>query len=112
MNHKSIVQHEGDRVYRIRSYQSGQLDRRVFTPLSSGDHSNGLNGYCLDAVDEVPAGGMRSAWTTSMHDHPINAGHQQHITRGVLMAELREIDEVAQQIISWILTEVTTTTKP
>lgn len=58
MNHPSIIEHESMRLYRNRSYILSDLDDRHFEALNTDGHVIGLNGYCIDALDDVPSGSM------------------------------------------------------
>lgn len=96
MRHTAITHRESERPYKNRSYVSSDLDDRHFDALNEDDHVFGLNGYCLDALDEIPAGGMRHApmWPA-----------QTFAVRGMSLAELQERDALAEQLIAEILAE-------
>lgn len=56
--HLGMVEHESLRHYQHRAYILAALDDSHFDALNPGGRVLGLNGYCLDAVDYVPAGSM------------------------------------------------------
>ncbi len=75
MNHAALTQAEGERLYEHRNYVLHLLDKRHFdalnkTRLCRDSHGTlheaapapvlALNGYCLDALDDIPCGGMHS----------------------------------------------------
>lgn len=94
--HAAIVQAESERFYDRRRYIMWQLDDRHFEALNPGGLVLDLNGYCLDALEEVPAGCMTScARMPTMH---VNE-------RGVSEAERRKRDEIAKRIVAEILAE-------
>jgi hypothetical protein len=96
MNHKAIVEHESERMYRHRSYCLGKLDERVFDALNEGGHVVHLNGHCIDALDDIPCGSMCSGgqWPA-----------QNIVTRGITHAEQIEQDLLVERLISEILAE-------
>lgn len=57
MNHARQVLYEGQRAYRVRSHCTHLLDERTQDMLQ---HDQGSNGYCLDALEDLPAGSMAS----------------------------------------------------
>lgn len=50
-NHKGVLDEESSRLYRTRAFT-------LIGKLADGHSDSGKNGYCLDALDEMPAGGM------------------------------------------------------
>lgn len=98
MNHQSIVAHESERIYRHRAYILARLDDRHFSALNEEGHVLGLNGYCLDALDYLPAGGMR-ADKIGYHSH----GQQTEAVRGRTTDEIRKREVLAAQLIAEIL---------
>lgn len=100
MNHKAICQHEGERLYRLRAYMSHQLDNSVFEGLLNGGHDLGMQGYCLDALDEHPAGSMH-ADTSRYRPTP----YQGHTVRGLTLADLQAREALASELVAQILAE-------
>ena len=100
MNHAAIVQHESQQPYRNRNYVLALLDDRHFDALNTDNHVSDLNGYCLDALDEIPAGCMRQfvRWPA-----------QGYVTRGVSLAEQQKRDAVAERLIAELMAEESTT---
>lgn len=96
MNHRSIVQHESDRVYKQRGWTTRHLDWEHFAELNKGAHVIELQGYCIDAVDEIPGGCMVQF---------VRRPAQYHVTRGVSLAEHREREALAQRLVDEILAE-------
>lgn len=96
MNHKAIVQHESERPYTQRTFQCWKLDRYHFDALNTGGTVLDLNGYCLDALDEIPAGCMRPiAWRPAQH----------YVVRGVSLAEQQALEALADELIAEIIAE-------
>lgn len=94
MNHAYIVQHESDRPYSNRNYVLGLVDVRHFDALNPGNQVWALNGYSLDALDEIPAGCMR----------PFARSPAQHyISRGVSLVEQMDRIALAEKLIDEIL---------
>lgn len=96
MNHTSICDHESMRPYRQRAYQIHKIDMDHFEALNKGGHVLSLNGYCLDAIDEIPAGCM---------DQFMNRPAQHHVRRGVSLAEQQEMEAYASKLIAEVLAE-------
>lgn len=96
MNHAAIVAEESERTYRQRSFMLAKLDQRHFDALNHDGHVLGLNGYCLDAMSEVPAGCMKTAsrWPA-----------QHYALRGVSLAEQQAREALAARLIAEILAE-------
>lgn len=107
MNHKSIIQHESERVYKMRNYVSHLLDQRQFEDMNQDAHVIQLNGYCLDAIDELPSGSMGVMGGKSIYGFParpvINC-----VPRGVSLKEKETRDALARKIIEEILAEEAT----
>jgi len=80
VNHRAIIEAESMRLYRLRSYILGDLDERHFEALNTDGHITALNGYCLDALDDLPRGSM----STCMRYPAID-----FITRGSTLANRR-----------------------
>lgn len=100
MNHQAIIQHEGERLYRLRAYVSHQLEESVFLGLLDGGHDMGLQGYCLDALDEHPAGSMH-ADTSRYRPTP----YQGHTVRALTWQDLQEREALACELVAQILAE-------
>lgn len=107
MNHTAIIRSESQRQYDRRSFILGKLDDRHFGALNADEHALGLNGYCLDALDTIPAGGMES--DTPNPRNPARGrprgGRQTHCVRGHTLAELRELEALASRLVAEILAE-------
>lgn len=58
MIHSQLVHVLGVRPYQERSYCLHLLDDQVFNLLNVDDHVLGVNGYCLDALEDLPVGCM------------------------------------------------------
>jgi hypothetical protein len=50
-DHKGVLDEESSRLYRTRAFA-------LIGNLADRHSDSGMNGYCLDALDELPAGGM------------------------------------------------------
>ena len=96
MNHQAVIQSESERPYGNRQYILGRVDRSTFDALNQGGHVLALNGYCLDAIDELPAGCMRKC---------IGRPGQHYVIRGVSLKEQEDREALAQQLIDEILKE-------
>jgi len=96
MNHAAIIAAESERPYQNRAYTLGLIDQRHFDALNPGGLVLSLNGYCLDALDELPAGCM-----CQFVRHPA----QHYVTRGVSLAEQQDREALAKQLIAEILAE-------
>jgi len=96
MNHASIIEHEAERPYRNRSNIMHKLDTLHFHHLNTGDHVLTLNGYCLDAIDEIPSGSMRP-----MFERPSQA----YMVRGFDAAEILAREVLAEKLIAELLAE-------
>lgn len=96
VNHRSVCDHEAGRFYGHRNYVLGCLDQGHFDALNPGGHVLGLNGYCLDAIDPVPAGCMTSC--ARMPTMYVN-------DRGVSEVERQERNALAARLIAEILEE-------
>ncbi len=76
-----------EQVYRNRDYVSHLLDDNFFDAINKNDFYLCLTG-CLDAIDAIPAGSMRSVG--------ISFGYayygQSYIERGRTLAELQELE--------------------
>lgn len=107
MNHKAICDHEAERAYRQRAYIMHELEDSHFDALNPDGHVFGLNGYCLDALDYIPGGGMEAdtpgpvfyarGWE--------KRGRQIECVRGVSLSEIREREALAERLIGEILAE-------
>ena len=96
MNHKTIVQYEGDKQYEKRSCVLHLVCDEHFVALNPDAHVLGLNGYCLDALSEIPAGAVEKGY---------NRPSQQSCRRGIPLAEWQAARAAADEIISEILRE-------
>ena len=119
MNHTAHVIAEATLPYRNRSYVLHLIDERHFealnqTPVYRDVHGTlheaapapvqALNGYCLDALDESPAGSMQA--TCEKNPQPWRRGGRQTCTeRGSTLAELQERATLLELLINEILTE-------
>lgn len=118
MNHAAIVQAESERIYSNRNYVLHLLDGMHFAVLNQtqvwrDEHGTlhevapapvlALNGYCLDALDESPAGGMQSAEKNLQHWR--RQGYQLFTVRGLLLQDLVDRAALAEQLINEILKE-------
>lgn len=96
-NHKGVIEEESTRPYKTRAFALiGQLDDQ---------HSqSGMNGYCLDALNELPAGGMVA---DAMAANPQWRSWPRAIRleRGVSLQEVRERERIAENLINEILAE-------
>lgn len=114
MNHKAIVQAESERPYSNRNYVLHELDERHFTalnqsPAKQNEHGHWvelapaavifINGYCLDALDESPAGAMQRGMPGSRR------GFQLYTVRGLTLQDLEDRAELAEKLIAEILAE-------
>lgn len=95
-HHRNIVEFESSQTYRNRSYISHKLDSGHFEALNTDGHATTLNGYCLDALDDLPAGGMESF---------VNRPAQIRNSRGYSAQEIRERNDLAEKLIDEILAE-------
>lgn len=105
MNHAAIVKHESERIARQRSYILAYLDDRHFEAFNDDQCSTSfLNGYSIDALEYLPAGGMESdAWP---HDRSRpTRGRQLEVCRGYTMEDLKERSELADRLIAEIMAE-------
>jgi hypothetical protein len=96
MNHAALVADEALRHYRNRSYIGGLLDRGFFLALNPGAHVCGLDGYCLDATEYIPAGGMHDA---------ARMPTQTTMPRGYSLADVQRLERIADELIAEILAE-------
>ena len=96
MNHPSIITYESERPYSLRSYILGSLESAHADAACECAMLHGLNGYCLDALDEIPAGSM-----VPIFERPAQA----YAVRGMTHAELMEREALAEQLIAEILAE-------
>lgn len=103
MNHAAILEREGARLYRLRSYVLADIDDRWFDALNEVDHVDGLNGYCLDALDYVPCGAMMAG--IPMKRRPCLPGDQVVMPRGVSAAEYKQQCSLVDELIDEILAE-------
>lgn len=104
--HEAIVAAESMRFYERRRYTMYQVDDRHFHALNPDGHILGLNGYCLDAIEEIPAGGMSSC---------ARMPTIQTVVRGTdwSYALQREREDFANRLIDEILAEAkVASTKP
>lgn len=100
MNHRSLVERESERQYRLRSNCARQrIDNNWFGLLNPDDYVSGLDGYCLDALDHVPCGGMASL--------PRGFGLPTQVTipRGLTLSEHQEQLRIVDELIDEILAE-------
>lgn len=118
MNHAAIVEAESTRIYGNRNYVLHLLDDRHFcalnqTPVWRDEHGTlhekapapilALNGYCLDALDESPAGCMQASFPNMKQWR--SSGFQVFTVRGCTHQELVDRAELAEQLINEILKE-------
>ena len=103
MNHNAIIQHESELEYRRRNYVLHLVDDLHFSSLNHDDHVLGLNGYCLDAPSEIPAGCMEKGFSRPL---------MQSVERGVTLAEKAVREGEAGRIIAEILAEDLSNTQP
>jgi hypothetical protein len=118
MNHKAILDAESRRLYENRNFVLHLLDDRHFdalnqTPVYRDEHGElhekepapvlALNGYCLDALDESPAGAMQSAEKNLRYWRTF--GYQLYTVRGLTLADLMNRAALAEQLIAEILAE-------
>lgn len=96
MNHLAVIEAESIRLYRLRSYILADLDDRHFEALNTDGHVIALNGYCLDALDDLPRGSMSTCMRKTAIDF---------ITRGSTLAEQQEREALAERLIAEILAE-------
>lgn len=96
MNHASIVAAESERLYSHRNYVLGRLDQRHFDALNPGAHVLGLNGYCLDALDDTPMGCM-----VGCARYPAQA----FTARGLSWADMEQRRALAERLVAEILLE-------
>ena len=117
-DHKAIVQAESERIYANRNYILHRLDTRVFnalnqTPVYRDEHGElheaapapilALNGYCLDALDEIPQGCMKGFEGKNTGIQYISQGFT---VRHMTWAEIQECSRRAKEIIDQILKEI------
>lgn len=71
-------------AYRNCDYVLSELDDRVFAAMNTGLHATPLlcTSGCLDALDKLPAGGMKAWGSLLLYD-------QIEWVRGMSLAELR-----------------------
>lgn len=100
MNHASLIEHQGAQLYRDRAYILSVLDQRHFDAFNPAGQVLGLNGYCLDAPDELPAGCMSDFASIPM---------QYTVQRGQSLEERQEIEALADRLIAEILAEEAST---
>lgn len=92
MDHINVIEFESEAPYKWR--------RLALILLLDKDHSDrGFNGYCLDALDEIPAGGMQSDCIDRGWPRPLRC------KRGVSLAEVQHRNAIADEIIDEILRE-------
>lgn len=118
MNHAAIVDCESTRVYQNRNYISSKLDGTVFailnqTPVWRDERGTlhevapapilALNGYCLDAPDELPAGGMQGAAADDSWFK--GRGFQLHTERGRTLKELEDRATLIERLVNKIIAE-------
>lgn len=118
MNHAAIVDAEATRIYNNRNYILHLLDDRHFcalnqTPVWRDAHGElhekapapilSLNGYCLDALDESPAGAMQAEAKTTQRG--IVRGFQLFTVRGLTATDLQDRAALAERLINEILKE-------
>jgi len=96
-DHRGVVDEESSRPYRTRAFT-------LLGKLADGHSDSGKNGYCLDALDELPAGGMMAdaiAGNANWRTWP----RAIRVERGVSLQEAHERDHIANIIIDEILAE-------
>lgn len=94
LDHARVVQYESELPYKQRNYVLAKIDDRHFEALVEGSHDLALNGYCLDALELLPAGCMVQGWR-----HP----RQLCVRRGTVPQELREREAAFAQLIAEII---------
>jgi hypothetical protein len=105
MNHASIIKHEAERAYRQRAYVLADIDQRHFDALNHDDHVLGLNGYCIDALDYMPAGGMQADTPVPVFHARSHGerGRQSECVRGMTISDIRERETLAARLIAEII---------
>lgn len=97
MNHAAICDAEAQRPYTNRAYVGVYgIDHATFGALNQDGHVLALAGYCLDALDEVPAGCM-----CQFANHPA----QHYVSRGVSLKEQEARRALAKRLIEEVVAE-------
>ncbi len=96
MNHPGIIKFESERLYNNRNYVFSELDDRHFDALNQDGHVCALNGYCLDALEEMPGGSMSTVLKTPAILFTV---------RGLSLKEIQDRNALAEQLIAEILAE-------
>lgn len=122
LRHANIVAHESERLYDHRAFISHLLDERHFDALNVSPcrrDSHGylvetgpaavslLNGYCIDALDHIPAGAMQAE---AQNDYERRRGRGERGTqcfasRGQSLAEVEACKALMDELIAEILRE-------
>lgn len=108
MNHQGIVAFESDSRLQHSRYILHRLDDSHFNALNPGGHVLGLNGYCLDAPDEMPAGSMlamASSDAERRRGRHAERGTQSLVIRGIGAAEIERQRKRIDELIDELLTE-------
>ena len=95
MNYIAKITEESERPYANRNRVSGFLD--VDYTIQHGEYIFGVNGYCLDALDELPAGCMTTFLSTPA---------QKYVSRGRSIAEAVDREELAKKLIAELQQEL------
>lgn len=95
--YKHIVLTESERINQERIYQSYKLDKSHFELLVCGSFDLDVNGYCLDAPENIPAGGMYVA---------AKMPTQMWSIRSKTTDEIKELDAIAEKLINELMKEL------
>lgn len=108
MNHAAIVAFEGDSRLTHSRYILHQLDDAHFDALNPDGHVLGLNGYCLDAPDEMPAGSMLAMVSSDAErrrGRRGDRGTQSLVIRGIGAAEIERQRKLVDELVDELLHE-------
>lgn len=108
MNHAAIVEFESNLRLQHSRYILHRLDDSHFDALNPCGHVLGLNGYCLDAPDEMPAGSMLAMASTDAErrrGRRPERGTQSLVIRGIGAAEIERQRKLVDELIDELLTE-------
>jgi hypothetical protein len=97
MDHVANVRAQAERPYANRSYILHHLDKRHFDVLNWAGHVCGLNGYCLDALDESPQGCMVQFVRRPAQGYTVRGKTWDELLRGRALAE-KLIDEILSEL--------------
>lgn len=112
MNHRDIVESQSRRIYDNRNYVLHKLDTATFkalnqTPARRADDGTlyetapapviAINGYCLDALDEIPQGCMVAF---------AGMAAQGYVVRGKDWADVLRCREISTKLIAESLAEL------